>query len=74
MKETCPKCESARWMRGLALSASANISVTVTGGTWLAGAAGTTYFTASICGDCGFTEFYATNPKAVWEEWRKRNA
>jgi len=29
-------------------------------------------FTANICADCGFTEFYAKKPTAVWEGWSKQ--
>lgn len=26
---------------------------------------------ANLCADCGYTELYASNPKAVWQEWQK---
>lgn len=29
-------------------------------------------FTANMCADCGFTEFYAKKPTAVWEGWSKQ--
>ncbi len=58
-------------MRGIRLL---DAYVVATLGTWKDNAKGASDLTASICADCGFTEFYATNPTAVWEEWRKQNA
>ena len=75
MNQACPKCESKRWMSDLSLvnSGETTVAVAVRPATWSAMAKGVTQMQASVCADCGYTEFYAVNPQAVWEEWSKHN-
>ena len=72
--KTCPKCQSKHWMTGLPLFPGSELTVYVTPPTWLEAAKGMSGVRASVCGDCGYTEFYAVNPKVVLDEWRRQNA
>lgn len=72
--KTCPKCESRRWMTGLQFDPLSDLHLSVTKATWVREPKGATSFTASICGDCGYSEIFATKPLAVWDEWRLKNA
>jgi predicted nucleic-acid-binding Zn-ribbon protein len=71
--KTCPKCESARWMTGIEFQDAFPLKLFATPPTWTKEARGVTGFTVNMCADCGFSEMYATNPLAVWEEWCAKN-
>ena len=67
--DTCPKCGSRHWMVDLPLMPFCYFVVSAVRG----GDRGCTTFTASMCGDCGYSEFYAKNYEKVFKEWRKHN-
>lgn len=46
----------------------------IVGMNWVGFPVGTSGITATVCGECGFTELYAKEPQMMWEEWRKQNA
>lgn len=74
-KPCCPKCGSERWMTGLPLYLPVEgFAAIVRRPSFTEKPVGYTGFTSSICGACGYTEFHATDHKAVWDEWRKQNA
>lgn len=75
MAKNCPKCASERWMTGLKplLSSSAVLTVCVTPETWLEGRKGVSDLRVSVCADCGYVEWHAVTPEAVWDEWRKHH-
>lgn len=72
-QENCPKCRSHRWMTGLPISAGGGPLGTHVAVDFWVGTVGVSKFQVSICADCGFSELYATDPGAVWVEWRKKN-
>lgn len=74
MNKTCPRCESKYWMTSLSLLETGDAMICVTRPTWREAAKGLTKLRASACADCGYFEFYAMDPKALWDEWRKQNA
>ncbi len=76
VSKTCPKCASAQWMTGLrsdtfvyAVSATENRDFFGSGAT-----KGNSDLLANVCAECGYTELFAANPGAVWQEWQKRKA
>ncbi|MES2459758.1 MAG: hypothetical protein V4671_04185 [Armatimonadota bacterium] len=72
--QACPKCESRHWMPNLPFAPKSSVYVCVIRGALRLPSRGVTAFTTSICGDCGYSEFHATDYKAVFEEWRKYNS
>jgi len=60
-------------MTGLPLLRPSTVTIHVTAAGWIEGAKGVSEVSASVCGECGFTEFYADKPKTIWEEWKKHH-
>lgn len=74
MNSNCPRCESVRWMTGVksvnhvfVVPANENHDFFSAGGV-----KGHSDVSANVCADCGFTEFYTTDPESVWREWMKK--
>lgn len=80
-RKLCPKCQSNHGMQNLPIGstdpgtfAAPSPLHTYTHLSWLGLPIAKSDITASICGDCGYTELYAVNHAEMLEEWRKRNA
>lgn len=68
---SCPKCDSARWMKNVELGPHGNaLYVTLAG--WVGWSKRVSTLQAHVCGTCGYTELYADQPDRVWETWQKR--
>jgi len=75
----CPKCKSTEVITDLALQTSGDLPSFVKVSEpdppnkpfiWIAKSE-QSYFTANVCGACGYTEFYATNYKGLSEGRKK---
>jgi predicted nucleic-acid-binding Zn-ribbon protein len=73
-KNPCPKCGSAEIVRevrvidrghGNADSGNINVGVYTKPEAWLFKGKVATDLTAYVCAQCGFTELYATDPRAL---------
>ena len=71
MAQSCPKCGSERWMTDL-LPIDFEHGLCVKQAGILSFAQGTSKLGAEACADCGFTEFYAKDPRELWTHWQER--
>ncbi len=73
MNDACPRCSSVEWMTGLRSDSFVYVvSATENRDFFGSGVKGHSDILANLCAECGYTELYAANPRAVWQEWQKR--
>lgn len=73
---SCPKCGSRHLMRDLHMFTAGQgerIGVVAVPGAFLRMARGVGYVRASVCGNCGYTEFHTLEHEKMWEAWREEN-
>jgi len=66
-QNACPKCGSSEWINDVNLDASGAIDIRFA---TLPQESGRSRLRASFCGDCGYIEFYALNPRELLAAWR----
>ncbi|MBC8141349.1 MAG: hypothetical protein H7Y38_07890 [Armatimonadetes bacterium] len=72
--KTCAKCGSNHLMPGLEIISHLYKPTVMTGSNWIGMATASSELTATVCGECGYTEIYATEPQTLYKEWRRENA
>lgn len=72
--EKCAKCGSNHLMPNLKIPDSGGgVLRVIAGMNWAGFVTGSSTITATVCGECGYTELYTKDPQALWEEWSKKN-
>jgi len=75
----CARCQSQSMMYPVEISESPmpfQLKVTPARevGTWLNFTASKKFDVhAAVCGNCGYTEWFADKPKDMWEKWQARS-
>jgi hypothetical protein len=59
-------------MEGVSYGNSGKMALYAMPAGWIGIAKNVGYLQACVCGSCGYTEFYAEKPAAVWEAWQNR--
>ena len=73
--KACPKCASARWMTGIRHESYIFVAPPPERrGLFGGGSRAGSDLSASVCADCGYTEFHAASPEKLWQEWHQHNA
>lgn len=73
----CPRCGSRHLMPDLHTyteSHGEKINVVAVPGAFLRLPHGISAIRATVCGDCGHTDFHATDYAQMWDAWREHNA